>query len=155
MLSMLSNPIFRKILTALICCGIGFYIGFGLKADQLKNQRKQKNIVIGKLEVVSSSFNRLQTTNDTLLSVIINLAKQERIKVDNHITDTKVKDGSQLNFVPKTRAKLTVTKLKTIDVVPTLTRLEPTMPTTPTIPTIPTEEKKRSWIRRLFTRKNR
>jgi hypothetical protein len=152
MLSLFTNPLFRKAITALICCGLGFYIGFGLKADQLKNQRKQKNIVIGKLEVVSGSFNRLQTTNDTLLSVIIELAKQERIKVDNHITDTKVKDGSQLNFVPKTRAKLSVTKTNTKSIVPVITK--PTAPTEqPTAPTEESNTKKPSWIRRLFTRK--
>ncbi len=152
MLTILSNPIFRKIITALIIGGIGFYGGFTLKQQQLQQQRKQKNIAIGKYEQLTTHYQQLRIVADTLQNVVITLAKQERISVVNHIQDTKVKDGSTLSFVPKTHAILTALKLsKKATIVPP-TILKPYTPG-PILPIPQKEEKKRNWIRRVFTRK--
>ena len=152
MLSILSSPIFRKILSALIVGGIGFYFGFTLKENQLQDTRKEKHIAIGKYEQLTSHYNQLHITKDTLLAVVIKLAKQERIKVENHISDTKVKDGSTLSFVPKTRAEITSITTKSIQEIEVPNILQPAIPNN--IPTLlQKEEKKPSWLRRLFTRK--
>jgi|GEM_PF-1940875 len=152
MLSILTSPIFKKVLSLFITIGIGFYIGFSLKADQLKEERKDKNILRGVNKQLTINNKQLRVTNDTLLAGLMDIAKQERIQVDNYITDTKVKDGSQLNFVPKTRANLSVVKTNTVDVIPIIT--VPTTPTgQPTAPTPKKEDKKPNWLRRLFTRR--
>jgi len=154
MLSLLTSPIFKKFLSLFIAIGIGFYIGYSLKADQLKETRKDKNILKGVNNQLAANNNQLRITNDTLLAGLMDIAKQERIQVDNYITDTKVKDGSQLNFVPKTRATLSVIESKRNTVIPIIT-----LPTTPTgQPTVPTpkEEKERpNFWRRNFGRKHK
>jgi len=151
MLSILSNPLFRKAITFIIAIGIGFYFGYSLRNDQIKSLRKDKNFARGEVKQLTRSNSQLKVTNDTLQNVIIHLAIQERIQVDNYISDTKVKDGSQLNFVPKTRANLSVVKTNTVDVVPLVAL--PTTPTgQPTVPT-PTEEKKKNFFGRLFSRR--
>lgn len=152
MLSILTSPIFRKILTAIIAVGIGFYIGYSLRNDQIKKLRKNNNITTGINKQLTTNNKELRVTNDTLLAGLMSIAKQERIKVDNYITDTKVKDGSQLNFVPKTQATLSVIKSKRTVEIPVITL--PTAPTAqPTAPTPIKEDKKPNWLRRLFTRR--
>jgi len=152
MLSLFTNPIFKKFLSLFITIGIGFYIGYSLRNDQIKNLRKDKNFAKGQYQQLTASYQQLKEVTDTLQNTIIHLAVQERIQVDNYITDTKVKDGSQLNFVPKTRASLSVIKTKQTEVVPLITL--PTTPTgQPTAPTPKKEEKKRNLLRRIFTRK--
>ncbi len=152
MLTILTNPIFRKIITSLIIGGIGFYGGFTLKQKQLQQQRKQKNIAIGKYEQLTVHYQQLRTVADTLQNVVIMLAKQERINVVNYVQNTKVKDGSTLNFVPKTHATLTALKIsKTATLIPQNV-FKPSAPV-PILPEPIKKEKKRSWIRRVFTRK--
>jgi len=151
MLSLFTSPIFRKFLSAIITIGIGFYIGYSLRNDQIKKLRAAVNFTKGENKQLTTNNKELRVTNDTLLAVVIELAKQERIQVDNYISDTKVKDGSQLNFVPKTRANLSVVKTNTVDVIPLVTL--PTTPTNqPTLPT-PKEEKDKNFFGRLFSRK--
>jgi len=152
MLSLLTSPIFKKFLSLFITIGIGFYIGYSLKADQLKEERKDKNILRGVNKQLTINNKQLRVTNDTLLAGLMDIAKQERIQVDNYITDTKVKDGSQLNFVPKTRANLSVIEAKKTNVIPVITL--PTIPTgQPIVPKPIKEEEKPNWLRRIFTRR--
>ncbi|PHS04362.1 MAG: hypothetical protein COA88_13600 [Kordia sp.] len=151
MLSILSTPLFRKILSAIITIGIGFYIGYSLRNDQIKSLRKEKNFAKGEFKQLNTSYHQLRVTTDTLQSVIIQLAQQERIQVANYISDTKVKDGSTLNFVPKTRANLSVVKTKMVDVIPLV--IVPTAPTDqPTVPT-PKKNKDKNFFGRLFSRR--
>jgi len=155
MLSLFTNPIFKKFLSLFITIGIGFYIGYSLRNDQIKNLRKNNNITTGVNQQLAINNQQLRVTNDTLLAGLMDIAKQEHIQVDNYITDTKVKDGSQLNFVPKTRANLSVVKTNTVDVVPIIT-VPPTPTSQPTVPKPKQEEKKRpNFLRRIFGRKHK
>jgi len=152
MFSIFTSPIFRKAVTIIIAIGIGFYIGYSLRNDQIKKLKAANNFTKGENKQLTTNNKELRVTNDTLLAVVISLAKQERIQVDNYISDTKVKDGSQLNFVPKTRANLSVVKTNTVDVIPLVTL--PTTPTDqPTLPTPKEEEKKKNFFGRLFSRR--
>jgi len=151
MVSILSNPIFRKILTAVVTIGIGFYFGYSLRNDQIKDLRKDKYFAKGQYQQLNTNYQQLKQTKDTLQKVIIQLAKEERIQVDNYITDTKVKDGSQLNFIPKTRANLSVIETKNTPIAPFV--IQPTIPTEqPTVPT-PKKERKKGFWSRLFSRR--
>lgn len=150
MFSFLATPLFRKLLIVSVFCAVGFYVGYSWRTSRIQQLRKDKNIASGKFQSLSKSYSSLKVVNDTLLNVVINLAKQERIKVDNYITDTKLKDGSELNFIPKTHAKLTTNNLEPYQ----LKQLETPLPTTTNTPPIqPSKPKKDTWLRRLFTRR--
>ena len=154
MLSILTSPILRKLLTAIITIGIGFSIGYSLRNDQIKSLRKDKNFAKGQFQQLTSSYEQLQTVTDTLQNTIIHLAVQERIQTTNYISDTKVKDGSTLSFVPKTRANLSVVKTNIIDVIPLVS--VPTITNNKQqLPTPKEKEKQSSWWRRNFGRKHK
>ncbi len=153
MLSILTSPILRKILTALIAVGIGFYFGYSLRNDQIKSLRKDTNFTKGQFQQLTASYEQLQTVTDTLQNTIIHLAVQERIQVANYISDTKVKDGSALNFVPKTRANLSIVKTNTVDVIPLVS--VPIKTDQPIILIPKEEEKQPNWWRRNFGRKHK
>lgn len=151
MISILSNPILRKLIAGVLTLAIGFYAGFTLKQKQLKSERQEKNSYAGKYDQAQIEIADLKECRDTLLNTVIALAMQERIKVDNHITDTKVKDGSSIHFVPKTKAQIIGLTPKPIE---TLKNSQP-QPVIPDSIRAKKERKKRSWLRRLFTRKNK
>jgi len=154
MLTILSNPLLRKALTGVIAIAIGFYIGYSLRNDQIKTLRKDTNFAKGQFQQLKVSYSHLAATTDTLQNVIIQLAIQERIQTTNYITDTKVKDGSSLIFVPKTRANLSVIKTNIVDVVP-LVNVPTVTNTQPTLPMPKEKEKQPNWWRRNFGRKHK
>ena len=108
------NPIFRKIIASVIMLIIGVFIGYSFKEKQLKKAHKNKHYAEAKYTELKEHFSKLEITNDTLLKVIIALAKTEKISIKNNISGTKLKDGSSLDFTPKTEAILNTLKTKNV-----------------------------------------
>ena len=117
MLKILSNPILRKVTASILTVLIGFFLGYSFKEDQLKKAEKNKHFAQAKHIQLKEHFNILKVEKDTLINVLIKLAGTEKIKIENHISDTKVKKGAELNFTPKTEAlirTLTTRKIQEI-----------------------------------------
>ncbi len=132
-LSIFRLPIVRHITAGIIILCIGFYFGnsfFQKKLHSAKQAteaaRLQTSEIIGKYTQLEKSHLEQRTILDTLQANMIRLANREHIKVDNHITDTKVKRGGHIDFSPVTKASIQPT-----DSIP----------------------KKKGFIQRIFTKK--
>jgi len=107
-LSLFKLPIVRHSVAGLIVLGVGFYFGTSFLDKKLKRQKENTEIakleasaIKGKYEELKLSTDALRVQIDTLQSVIFELANKEHYKIDNHITDTKVKRGGKIDFSPE------------------------------------------------------
>ena len=104
--SIFKMPLVRRCLLGLVMITIGFSIGYKFMSNKLKNECKEKAMCQGENKMLKEQIKMLKIDLDTLRDVVIALAKTEKIKVDNHISGTKVKDGASLTFIPKTTAEI-------------------------------------------------
>lgn len=87
---MLQKSIYRHLLhfsLVLVLIGIGFWYGSEGKAE------------------LKGELNAHEDEIKELRGLVSEIAKQPKVNVQNEIQDVKVKDGSQLNFIPETDIK--------------------------------------------------
>lgn len=112
-LALFKLPIVRHAVAAVLILGIGFYFGniaFQKKLDKANDKidiaEQETHNLSGKYSQLIEAHKALIIRTDTLQSTIIKLASKEHIKVDNHISDTKVKRGGKIDFRPNTQAAM-------------------------------------------------
>ncbi|KAB8153418.1 hypothetical protein EZY14_009300 [Kordia sp. TARA_039_SRF] len=135
MLKAFKLPIVRHLSAGVIILAVGFFIGWKIFKKKLDNSRQETAQIKGQYKQLKENFDAHTARIDTLQSVVVRLAEQEKIKVENHIQDTKVKDGAALSFVPTTTASIEESK-KQIKTSKDSTETKP--------------RKKRSWLGRIF-----
>lgn len=146
--TILANPILRKSIAYIIIFCIGFSFAYVKQSRHINKLKTEKSNLKGKYEEVLVSKDNYRKTMNNLQNVISDIAMQERVKIDNHLHDTKVKDGAQLVFTPKNKATLSVSKDTEND------KEIATEKKVPTKKNLPTKHKK-SWLRRFFTRRKK
>lgn len=115
--TLLNLPIVRHLIAATLILGIGFYLGNALFQNKLVEARKQADLANGKYEQLNTNYEVLSKRTDQLQEVVVKLAEKEHIKVENHVTDNKAKQGAILNLVPTTKATLELQKKDTLQPV--------------------------------------
>ncbi|UZO79740.1 hypothetical protein NBT05_12355 [Aquimarina sp. ERC-38] len=106
MLALLKLPIIRHLIAGILILAIGFITGNTVFQKRLSEAKKQTQLISGKYTELEKQYTNLSIRTDTLQKAIISLAKKEHIKVDNHISNPKIKRGSSLNFVPEKKTKV-------------------------------------------------
>mgnify|MGYP000504163636 CR=1 FL=1 len=139
LLSLFAKPITRHITAGvvilLIVFGGGWFLGYKFIHKKLDKAETKADTNQGKYEELQECFDGLEERYNLMQESIIEIAKQERIRIQNQIQDVKVKDGSDLNFSPVSKAELEI-------------------PPEPK-PVIKLKPKKPGFFRRLFSKKNK
>lgn len=116
-MTLLNLPIVRHLIAAILILGIGFYFGNSLFQNKLVDARKRADLANGKYEQLNTNYELLNERTNQLQKVVVQLAEKEHIKVENHVTDNKAKQGAVLNLVPTTKATLQLQKKDTLQPV--------------------------------------
>ena len=100
MTTLLKLPIIRHLIAGILILAIGFVTGNTIFQKRFSEAKRETQLISGKYTELEKQYEKLAIRTDTLQKAIITLAKKEHIKVDNHISNPKIKRGSSLEFVP-------------------------------------------------------
>lgn len=111
--TLLKLPFIRHILHGIVILLIGFFLGFKVVQKRLNKQKTEIEILKGQRQELKGKSEQQEKANaylksriDTLQVAIYLIAKKPQISVNNTISGTKLKDGSELKFVPDVHANI-------------------------------------------------